>query len=179
MLRFSKTLPMFAVIMTLWICQTSFGQQAFDNWKISLGADGRTVSMTYSNPATFLNIESEFALDVDNAGEPVKGTIKFKNGFQRAMSPEEVNYYFEQYKGDRAYWDYSQAQGKITNFTSQTDQIPFGFLGRKARVLTTAGNTYIGTLGVNANTPAWFALDIRGNHILFYRQVVKEIQQLK
>lgn len=175
-----KTMPVCVIILVLWLSQPSFGQQVFDNWKITSSADGKTATLVYSNPSTFLSIEADLDIDMDNTtGEPAKGTVKFKNGFQRAMTQEEVSYYVDQFKGDQAFWDYAQAQAKISSFTSQTDQIPSGFLGRKARVFTTEGTVYIGTLSVNANTPNWFALDIKGNHILFYRQVVKEIQQIK
>jgi hypothetical protein len=169
----------FVAITAVWFCLPAFGQQVFDNWKITPGADGKSATMTYMNPTTQLSIESEFDIDVDNAGEPVKGTIKLKTGLQRAMSTEEVVFYLEQYKGDQAYWDFAQAQAKINSFTSQTDQITFSFLGRKSRVLTTENAAYIGTLGVNANMPTWFTLDIKGFRLLFFRQAVKEIQQMK
>lgn len=175
-----KTMPVCVIILVLWLSQPSFGQQVFDNWKITASADGRTATMVYTNPSTVLSVEAQLDIDVDNTtGEPAKGLVKFKDGIQRALTPEEVSYYFDQFKGEQAFWDCAQAQAKISSFTSQTDQIPFGFLGRKARVFSTEGTVYIGTLGVNANTPNWFALDIKGNHILFYRPVVKEIQQIK
>jgi hypothetical protein len=179
MKRSCKMAMAFVATTAVWFCLPAFGQQVFDNWKITPAADGKSATMTYMNPTTQLAIESELDIDVDNAGEPVKGTIKFKTGLQRAMSTEEVVFYLEQYKGDQAYWDYAQAQGKTTSFTSQTDQIPFGFLGRKTRVLTTENTVYIGTVSQNANTPAWFSLDIKGFRILFYRMAVKEMQQMK
>jgi hypothetical protein len=116
---------------------------------------------------------------VDNAGVPTKATVIFKTGLQRAMSPEEVGFYWSLLKGANSYWDYDQAQGKINSFTSESEQIPFSFLGRTVRVISKEGKYYLGVLSQNTNTPEWFALDIKGNKVLFYRKAVKEIQAIK
>ncbi len=154
-------------------------QQMVDNWKITPATDGSTLAMAISNPATPLNIEAEMDYSVANNGVPSKATVKFKTGVQRAMTPEEVDFYWSNLKGPNAFWNYMQGQGKTNSFTSNTDQIPFSFLGRTVRVISNENNLYIGTLAQNTNTPDWFSLDIKGNRVLFWRKAVKEIQQLK
>jgi hypothetical protein len=154
-------------------------QQMFDNWKITPATDGSSLAMTILNPVTPLNIEAEMDYTVGNNGVPSKATVKFKTGLQRAMTPEEVEFYWSHLKGANAVWNYMQGQGKTNSFTSNTDQIPFSFLGRTVRVISNENNIYIGTLAQNTNTPDWFSLDIKGNRVLFWRKAVKEIQQLK
>ena len=154
-------------------------QQMVDNWKIMPATDGSSLAMMISNPATPLNIEAEMDYSVASNGVPSKATVKFKTGLQRAMSPEEVDFYWSHLKGPSSFWNYMQGQGKTNSLTSNTDQIPFSFLGRTVRVISNENNMYIGTLAQNTNTPDWFSLDIKGNRVLFWRKAVKEIQQLK
>ncbi len=156
-----------------------WAQQMFGNWKVIPATEGTQLSMEISNPTTPLNIESEMDYQIDNSGAPSKATVKFKDGLQRAMSSDEVGFYWSYLKGPDAFWSYMQAQNKITSFTSISDQIPFSFLGRTVRVISNENNNYIGTLAQNTNTPDWFSLDIKGNRVLFWRKAVKEIQQLK
>jgi len=154
-------------------------QQMFDNWKITPATDGSSLEMVITNPVTPLNIEAEMDYQADNLGVPSKGTIKFKDGVTRAMTTEEVGFYWDFLKAPNAFWNYLQAQGKTTSFTSNSEQIPFGFLGRTVKVTSNENNIYIGTLAQNTNTPDWFSLTIKGNRILFWRKAVKEIQGIK
>jgi hypothetical protein len=172
-----KTLIAGCCISALFVVPVS-AQQMFDNWKVTPAADG-SVGMLISNPATPLNIEAEMDYQIDNGGVPSKATVKFKDGIQRAMTADEVVFFWDYLKGPNAFWNYLQAQGKITSFTSNSDQIPFGFLGRTVRVISNENNIYVGTLAQNTNTPDWFSLNIKGNRILFWRKAVKEIQQIK
>jgi hypothetical protein len=154
-------------------------QQTFGNWKITPATDGNSFAMVVTNPTTPLNIESEMDYQVDNAGVPSKAMVTFKTGVHRGMSAEEVDFYWSLLKGAEAYWDYTQAQGKVNSFTSESEQIPFSFLGRTVRVISKEGKYFVGILSQNTNTPDWFALTIKGNRILFYRKAVKEIQAIK
>jgi len=153
-------------------------QQYFSNWKITPAGDG-SATMLITDPATPLKIEAEMEYQVDNAGIPVKATVKFKDGIHRALTTEEVGFYWSLLKGANAYWDFLQPQGKINSFTSSVDMIPLSFLGRTVRVISNEGNYYMGTLSQNTNTPEWFSLDIKGNRVLFWRKAVREIQTIK
>jgi|GEM_PF-1549171 hypothetical protein len=154
-------------------------QQMFDNWKITPAAEQGALDMLIANPATPLGVEAEMDYQVASSGIPSKATVKFKTGIQRAMTQEETDFFWSYLKGASALWNFMQGQGKINSFTSNTEQIPFSFLGRTVRVISNDNNVYVGTLAQNANTPEWFSLDIKGNRILFWRKAVKEIQQFK
>ena len=178
----SGILKKFVIPVLLFLLATApmaFSQQAVDSWKITPGTDGKSATMVFSNPATNLNIESEFDLTVDGTGAATSGTIKFKTGLQRQMTPGEVVFYFTEYKGDNAYWNFRQGQGSVVSFTSYTDAIPVGFIGSQVRVFSKDGVIYIGTLSTLPTSPDWFALNVKSSRILFYRNAVKEIQQLK
>ncbi len=155
------------------------GQQAFDNWAISPGQDGKSVTMTYANPGTYLKIESDLVLSVDAAGAATSGTIHFKDGVQRAMTPGEVAFYFTEYNAGGAYWDFREKQGTLTKFDFNSDAIPQGFAGQQVRAVSKAGKQYIGVMSLLPASPDWFSLNIRGNTMLFYKNAVKEIQVLK
>lgn len=169
-----------AVAMALVACvQPALAQRDFDKWKISPSADGKAASMAYANPATYLKIESDLQMTVDAGGTATSGTIHFTNGFQRSMTPGEVAFYWSEFKGDIAYWDFRQAQGSIASFTSGTDPIPQNFVGQQVRVISNAGKFYIGILAMVPGSPDWFSLNIKNSLVLFYRNAVKEIQLLK
>jgi len=156
-----------------------FPQQAVGNWKILAGTDGKAATMSCANPATTLNIETEFDVSVDNTGAPTSGSIKFKNGFQRQMTAGEVAYYFSDLKGDIAYWDFRMGQGTVTSITSGIDPLPTNFVGQQVRAISKDGVNYIGVLSLLSTSPDWFALNIKGSRILCYRYAIKEIQLLK
>ena len=85
-------------------------QETIDNWAVVAGLDGRSATMTYANPSTFLKIESNLEVAVDATGLAASGVIHFKNGVSRAMTSGELPYYFVEYGGDNAYWDFRQKQ---------------------------------------------------------------------
>ena len=169
--------------------EMSFAQKVVGVWSVTSGPDGKSVSMVYANPATTLKVESEFSLTVDPMGNPTSGTIKFKNGFQREMTAGEVAFYFMEHKADNAYWDFRESQASVTKFTSATEPLPINFLGQQVRVISKEGVHYIGVLSPLAkraidpeaasNNPDWFALNIKGNRLLVYRNAIQEIEQLK
>jgi hypothetical protein len=154
-------------------------QQIIDNWKFTVGADGKSATIAYSTPTTYLSVETQFEISVDGAGAANSGTIKFKNGFQRQMTAGEVAFYFFEYKGDIAYWDFRQGQGTVVSITSGIDPIPSNFVGQQVRAISKDGMNYFGTLSLLPTSPDWFALNIKGSRILCYRYAIKELQVLK
>jgi hypothetical protein len=168
-------------VMSFLLAATSvvWSQQVVDSWKFTVGADGKSTTIGYSTPVTYLNIESEFEISVDGAGAANSGSIKFKNGFQRQMTSGEVAFYFTEYKGDIAYWNFRQAQGTVVSITSGIDPIPANFVGQQVRAISKEGVNYIGILSLLPTSPDWFALNIKGSRILCYRYAIKEIQMLK
>jgi hypothetical protein len=178
MTTLTKSINAAAIIIGAFSFSVS-AQQYFDNWKITPNPSANTVSMVCTNPATPLGNELELTYETDNAGTPKKATVKFKDGIERSMTPEENAFYFSLLRGTNSYWNFLQPQGRINTFTSATDQIPFSILGRTVRVVSNDGVNYMGTISVNTNIPEWFSLDIKGNRVLFYRKAVREIQQIK
>jgi hypothetical protein len=175
----NKRIPILVFSFLAMSFQLLFSQQTVDVWKITPGTDGKSAVMVYSNPGTTLNIELEINVSVDGTGSATSGTIKFKTGPQRQMTPGEVGYYFTEYKGDNAYWNYKQGQTSVVSFTSSTDPIPVGFIGSQVKVFSKDGVIYFGTLSTLPSSPDWFALNVKNSRVLFYRNTVKEIQQLK
>jgi hypothetical protein len=178
MLTLKKTLSS-ALCITALLSFPLFSQQYFDNWKVTPNPGGNTVSMVCTNPSTPLGVEQELAYETDNAGTPLKATVKFKGGRERALTPEETAFYWSLLRGSNSYWNFLQPQARINSFTSSTDMIPFSYLGRVVRVISNDGVNYMGTLSQNTNIPEWFSLDIKGNRVLFYRKAVREIQEIK
>jgi hypothetical protein len=159
--------------------QAIFAQQVIDNWKITPTADGKSATMACTNPNTNLSVEAEIEISVDGAGAATAGTIKFKSGLQRPMTPGEVAFLFVECKAENAYWNFRQNQGSITNITSGIDPLPTGFVGQQVRAISKEGANYFGTLSMLPSSPDWFALTIKTSRVLFYRNSVKEIQMLK
>jgi hypothetical protein len=174
-----KTVTPAGVFMIIWV-QMLFGQQVVDNWKISPNADGKSATMTFENPSTYLKIESDLEIAVDAGGTATSGSIHFKNGFKRAMTPGEAVFYFSEFNGDNAYWDFREKQGSLASYTVGPDPVvPQNFVGQQVRVISKDGKFYIGVLSLLPNSPDWFSLNIRNNSMLFYKNAVKEVQQLK
>jgi hypothetical protein len=159
--------------------QLLFGQQIVDNWKITPNPDGKSATMAFENPSTYLKIESGLEVAVDASGTPTSGTIQFKNGFKRAMTPGETVFYFSEFNGDNAYWDFRKSQGGIVIYTVGPDPIPQNFVGQMVRAISKDGKFYIGVLSLLPSSPDWFSLNIKNSLMLFYKNAVKEVQQLK
>jgi hypothetical protein len=165
--------------ISVFFMPSSFAQETIDNWAIAAGSDGRSVTMIYANPATFLKIESNIEVSVDAAGLATNGVIHFKNGVSRSMTPGELPYYFVEYNGDNAYWDFRLKQGSISSYDFGLGDIPQNFVGRQVRALSKAGKQYVGILSMLPASPDWFSLSIRGNAMMFYKNAVKQIQVLQ
>ncbi|HUI94076.1 MAG TPA: hypothetical protein VLX68_17690 [Chitinivibrionales bacterium] len=161
--------------------QLLFGQQVVNNWKITPGGNGRAATMVFADPSTYLKIEKDLELTVDAGGTATSGTIHFKSGFQRAMTPEEVGFYYSEFKGDNAYWDFMAQQGGVAVFTFGRDPVPPEFIGQKVRIISQDGMRYIGILSQvpPPSTGDWYSLNIHNSTMLFYKFAVKEIQRLK
>jgi hypothetical protein len=172
-------LSLFASMISLFFVRSLFAQETIDNWTIVPGSDGRSVTMTYANPATFLKIESNLEVSVDATGLAVSGVVHFNNGVSRAMTSGELPYYVMEYGGDNAYWDFRQKQGSVSTYDFGAGDIPRNFVGRQVRVLSKAGKQYIGILSMLPASPDWFSLSIRGNAMMFYKNAVKQIQELQ
>jgi hypothetical protein len=160
--------------------QLLFGQQVVDNWKITPNSDGKSATMTFENPSTYLKIESDLEIAVDASGTPASGSIHFKSGFKRAMTPGETVFYFSEFNGDNVYWDFREKQGSIVSYTVGPDPVvPQNFAGQQVRAISKDGKFYIGILSLLPSSPDWFSLNIKNNSMLFYKNAVKEVQQLK
>jgi hypothetical protein len=174
-----KTMTSMMMMFLLAAASVVCSQQVVDNWKVSVGTDGKSATMIYSNPVTTLSIESEFEITVDGTGAATSGNIKFKNGYQRQMTSGEAAFYYSEYKGDIAFWDFRQGQGTVASITSSIDPIATNFVGQQVRAISKDGINYIGTLSLLSTSPDWFALNVKGSRILCYRYAIKEIQMLK
>ena len=160
--------------------QLLFGQQVVDNWKITPNPDGKSATMAFENPSTFLKIEADLEIAVDASGTATNGSIHFKNGFKRAMTPGETVFYFSEFNGDNAYWDFREKQGSIVSYTVGPDPVvPQNFAGQQVRAISKDGKFYIGILSLLPSSPDWFSMNIKNNSMLFYKNAVKEVQQLK
>ena len=179
MVGFKKSNAVPVMLFLLATASMVCSQQVIDNWKITAGADGKSATIACSNPTTSLNNESEFEISVEGTGTANSGNIKFKNGFQRQMTPGEVAFYFSEYKGEIAYWNFRQGQGSVVSITSGVDPIPSNMVGQQVRTISKDGVNYFGTLSLLPTSPDWFALNIKGSRILCYRYAIKEIQMLK
>ena len=142
-------------VFLIWGVQPSLGQQVVDNWKITPGG-AKSATMTLANPSTTLKIESDFEITVDAGGAATNGIIHFKSGFQRPMTPEEVEFYFSEFNGDNAYWDFREGQGSVATFAFGSDPIPQNFVGQQLRALSKEGKYYIGILSLLPTSPDWF-----------------------
>ena len=158
-----------------------FSQQVIDNWVISPGSDGKTATIVDSNPITYLKIEKDLQISVEANGIAASGLIHFKDGVQRTMTPGEVRYYFDEFGGQNAYWDFREKHGSITRFILDSDTtLPQACLGKQVRAISKVGKNYIGIYSIMPppSTGDWFTLNMQNSVMTFYRKAVKEIQVL-
>ena len=158
------------------------GEETFEGSKITTDNNGRITSMAYSNPETYLGIEVGFLFTVTPDGRPTNGTITFKNGFQRQMNTGEMTLHFAQCGGPITVWDYYKEHGKTVSYFPGTDKVPFEIFGKTSRLITNAGNKYIGKLVQLPDKSEGFSLVVdgaSGGPLVFTNNTVKEIQQMK
>jgi hypothetical protein len=177
-----KKIFVFLVIFTLTETHPLFSQQIFDNWVITPGSDGKTATIVYSDPITYLKIEKDLEMSVDGNGTATGGTIHFRNGFKRAMTLGEVTYYFNEFGALNAYWDFREKQGSIDKYNLDSDTtLPLACVGKQVRAIFKTGTKYIGTYSIipPPSTGDWFSLNIQNSVMTCYRKAVKEIQVLR
>jgi hypothetical protein len=147
---------------------------------VNIDNKGVMISMVVTNPQTYLNIEKEFDFDVDNQGNPVKGTVKFFDGIERQLNvPEELTLLWQQFGGPSEYWNNAKKQGKIIAYTSM-DELPNGVFGRQVRLYLNDGKEFIGTLSRATSHPESFLLNTGGAQPLqIDKVIIREIQQVK
>jgi hypothetical protein len=157
-----------------------FADQLVDGWNLTIGNNGAVTSMALTSPRTYLNIEQTIDIVVDYQGTPVRGTVKFRNGLQKDLNyPEEVNFYWDEFKGAHAIWEYLASMNRVELFNPDDATIPQMMYGRTARVISKAGNEYFGKLVEMPSTTDWFKLNINGSLIVMYRHAIAVIQVLK
>ena len=169
-----------ALFLTLAVSALSaLADQVIGSWAIGTDASGGVSSMTLSNPKTYLNIESSVVIAVDYQGTPVRGTVKFNDGVQRDLTAQEVAFFWDDFKGPHALWEYFASINKIDLFNPDDAQIPATMYGRFSRVTTKAGVEYFGKLTEFSTNPDWFVMQIGGSSVTVYRHAIAAIQQLK
>ena len=135
--------------------------------------------MALTNPATFLNIEASVIITVDNLGTPLHGTVKFRDGVERELTPQEVTYYWDQNNGARSIWEYFASVNRVDLFNPDGAQLPASMYGKFSRITTKAGVEYFGKLVEFSTNPDWFVVQIDGASVTMYRHAIAAIQQLK
>lgn len=158
------------------------GEEEFEGLKLTTDYSGHVASISISNPGTTLNIESEFLISVSPGGTPTSGTITFRDKVQRPMKDGELTFYFQQYGGQTAVWDYYSQHGKTTSFNLGTDKVPDDAYGKISRLILNNGKQFIGRLAKLTDKPDGFSLAVEGaccGPIQFFNGTVKEIQQMK
>ena len=175
-----QTTVFFAVFM---VCIAGFsvgtGAQEYNGWSIKSNNQG-AVTLTMSNPATYMSIESGLSVEIGANGIPQGGAVKFKDGVERDMSKQEASTYMDALMGNHALWSYWEAQGKLT--TIKTDAaIPATWIGAMTRMVPLAGKEVIGTL-MNANSQQQYSIHVEGESggdVPFTMNAVSVLQQLK
>jgi hypothetical protein len=147
---------------------------------VNIDNKGVLYSMVVTNPQTYLNIEKEFDFDVDNQGNPAKGTVKFFDGVERQLNvPEELTLMWQQFGGPQEYWNNAKKQGKIASYTSM-DELPNGVFGRQVRLYLNDNKEFIGTLLKSTTHPESILLNTGGAQPLqIDKVIIREIQQVK
>jgi hypothetical protein len=175
----AKNISMAAILFTAASSQSG-SCESKNVCAISVDNKGVMTSMTVTNPQTYLSVEKEFDFDVDNQGTPLKGTVKFFDGNERALNvPEELTLMWQQFGGPQQYWDNAKKQGKIISYTSM-DELSGGVFGKQVRLFTNDGKDFIGKLSKSPSQPESFLLNTGGPQPLqIDKAVVKEIQQGK
>lgn len=153
-------------------------QSQFD-WKKDVNNSGNIVKMTLANPATALRIEKELGIDVDAAGHPAGGTVRFNNGFERPMDLDEVRTFWDIFHRASVVWDNWQSIGKLNSMGS--GQIPSTWFGNESRLISNGNVEIIGKL-VSTGTQGEYMLEV--DHascgpIHFTMGGVRQLQQLK
>jgi hypothetical protein len=158
----------------------SAGQVVIGGWTIITNTSGAVASMILSNPKTQLNIESTIEIFVDYQGNPVRGHVKFRNGFERDMNyPQEVITYWVDYGGPNATWKYFASVNKVDLYNPDEAVISSQMYGRPSRVIDKSGKEYFGKVVEFGTNPDWFIILTKNSSVPIYRHAVAVMQQLK
>jgi hypothetical protein len=152
-----------------------------DGWTLSVDGSGSLRTMSYLNPQTDLNVESELTVTIEGATNATGGTVKFKNGAERPMSPMEALTYFDRFDGQNALWDFLASRNKLTVSKPMTAVLS-SMYGSKTRVLIDNGKKLIGTMTSDNNATDHFLLVVPGaccGPVPIYLSSLHEIQQFK
>jgi hypothetical protein len=153
------------------------GQQQVGPWTIVTDATGRFASMSYANPSTGLGVLDSLEIVMGPGAAPTGGHLKFKGGFQRDMTPEELVFYFTQLEGGKAAWDYLAGISQVTKYPVAS--LPPALGGRKVRLILQSGTNFFGTLTLDVTKPGGLFLAVEGacnGPIRFENSVVREVQ---
>jgi hypothetical protein len=153
------------------------GQQQVGPWMVVTDPSGRLVSMSNANPSTGLNVVDSLEVVMGPGAQPTGGHLKFKGGFHRDMTPEEVTFYFTTLEGGKAAWDYLASVNQVTKY--QGGNVPPALSGRKVRLILNSGNNFFGTLTLDASKPGGLFLAVEGacnGPIRFENSVLREVQ---
>jgi hypothetical protein len=176
----NKSYAGFFLVVAAMVPFCIFGAQIVGGWTINTDASGGVTSLSLTSPRTFLNIEQTVDILVDYQGTPIRGTVKFRNGLQKDLNyPEEVNFFWDEFKGAHAIWEYLASMNRVELFNPDDATIPQMMYGRNARVITKAGTEYFGKLIEHQGNPDWFNMDIQGSPLLLYRHSIAVIQLLR
>ena len=126
----------------------SIGAQDYKGWSFKSGNQGQIVTMTISNPGTYLGVEGELTIEIGASGTPQGGVVKFKDGLGRDMSKQEASTYWDEFQGPHELWSYWESQGKLMTLKTN-DAVPANWLGAMTRVITLSGGEVTGTLLMN------------------------------
>jgi hypothetical protein len=156
------------------------GEQQVGSWKIITDPTGRFASMAYADPnvVALASLES-LEIVMGTGAVPTQGHLKFKTGFKRDMTPEEVTLYFAQLEGGKAAWDYLASMNQVTKYPGGTTALPATLSGKKVRLILVNGNNYFGTITVDATKPGGVFLAVDGacgGPIRFENSVIREAQ---
>lgn len=175
----SRKISMAAAFLISATFQTGFCD--FKNQvTVHVDNNGVLTSMIVASPQTYMNIEKEIDFDVDNQGNPVKGTVIFFDGIKRQLNvPEELNLMWQQFGGPQEYWDNAKKQGKIAVYTAM-NELPNGIFGRQVRLYLNDGKDFIGKLSKQTNLSESLLLNTGGSQPLqIDKTIIREIQQMK
>jgi hypothetical protein len=153
------------------LCQTT------EEWEILSNAQGIVVSMT--RPDMHTALEKEIQIDLDQDGSPIRGSIKFVNGFEREMRPRETVYYWEQWNGPHALWEYLSSVSRIVSLNPKTGDLPLEAYGRQSRIITDDGREFIGKINALPQNSDWLLLTFPEGTLTIYKKIVRVIQQMK
>jgi hypothetical protein len=176
-LNYHRLFPL-AAIAVLWFPQIPCSQTT-EEWDILSNAQGRVVTMTRPDLKTKIGVEKEIQIDIDQDGNPIRGEIKFLNGFAREMKPRETVYYWEQFNGPHALWEYLSSVSRITAYNPKTADMPLEAYGKQSRVIIDDGREFIGKINALPQNTDWFILTFPEGSLNIYRKVIRVIQQMK